>query len=822
MLRAFRWVFRSILAILAFGVLTGFLVYYVASRSLPDYNASYTVQGIDAPIEIVRDTNAVPHIFGKTDTDVLFGLGFVHAQDRLWQMTLMRRTVQGRLSELFGPDTLKIDEFMRALDLYGISQRAVSAQTEATISQLEAYSAGVNAYIRIVNEQALGRGAPEFLLTSNQIAPWRPADSIALIKLMALQLSDQAAREVMRARLSLRLPAARLADIMPDSPLPAEMAVPMPSFSSLFPDAPKFAAGETGPRNPLDPVRPIDLAGASNAWAAAGSRSASGGTLLATDPHLPLTAPGIWYLARLEFSDGGAIGGSIPGIPGILVGRNADLGWGLTSSYLDDQDLVIEQLNPQNPAEYRTETGFEPFRTKNILINVKGQPAVSRQLRWSRNGPVIPPDRYNLASITPPGHVATLQWTALSEQDTSIEAALTLMRAHSVDAGIVAAEKFVSPSNNITLADKQNIALVAAGRMPARNPAHPTQGRMPAPGWIDASTWQGVYGFAENPKVVNPPSGIVVNTNNKISDRPFPYHFSFDWGDTQRIKRATQLLNAREFHTLTSFIDIQTDTVSVTARTLLPLIARDIWWTGDPAPAGTKEARRQKALELLANWNGDMGQHDPEPLIYAAWTRALQRRLIVDELGNMADELSRLKPDFIERVFRNTDGAAVWCDIKQTTVKETCAQISELALEDAMLWLEENYGTNVTRWRWGPAHQAFQESRFLGKIPVLSWFANIRQETPGGDNTLLRGQTRGSGSAPFTNVHASGFRGVFDFSDPDSSVMIIATGESGHLLSRNYDDLSVLWRQGQYIPMSLDPARARGGAIGITRLTPSQ
>jgi len=820
MLRAFKWIFRGVVLAIGLALLAGLGVYYIASRSIPDYNADFTVRGIDGPVEIVRDTNAVPHIFGGSDRDVLFALGFVHAQDRLWQMTLMRRTVQGGLSEIFGRDTLEIDEFMRALDLYGISQQAVSAQNSETITQLEAYAAGVNAWIRIVNEQALGRGAPEFFLTSNQIAPWLPADSIALVKLMALQLSDQANTEVLRARLSLALPQARLADILPDSPLSAEMAVPMPNFASLFPDAPRLANLPAKAISPFDPVQPREMAGASNAWAAMGSRSASGGTLLATDPHLPLYAPGFWMLARMEFPEGGAIGGTIPGIPGILVGRNDDLGWGLTASYLDDQDIVMEQLNPQDPTQYRTETGFEPFETRDVLIKIKGEVSVSRQLRWSRNGPVIPSTRFNLAAVTPPNHVATLQWTALSVQDVTIEAALNLMRAHSVDAAIAEAAKFTAPSVNLTLADHNNIALVAGGKMPARDPAHPTQGRMPSPGWIDASTWQGFYGFAENPVSLNPDSGIVVNTNNRISDRPFPYHFSFDWGDTQRIKRATQLLNAREFHTLTSFIDIQTDTVSVTARTLLPLIARDVWWSGDPAPAGTKEARRQQALELLANWNGDMAQHDPEPLIYAAWIRALQRRLTVDELGNLSNEFTHAQPDFIERVYRDIEGASVWCDIQQTTKVETCADMSERALEDAMLQLEETYGTNITRWRWGAAHQALHENRVLGGLPLVSLFANIRQETKGGDNTLMRGVTRGTGSAPFTNVHASGFRGVFDFADPESSVMMIANGQSGHFLSRHYDDLSPLWQRGEYIPMSLDPARARGGALGITELTP--
>jgi penicillin amidase len=252
------------------------------------------------------------------------------------------------------------------------------------------------------------------------------------------------------------------------------------------------------------------------------------------------------------------------------------------------------------------------------------------------------------------------------------------------------------------------------------------------------------------------------------------------------------------------------------------LIARDLWWTGQPAATDTFARRRQEALELLANWNGEMGEHDPEPLIYAAWIQTLQKRLIVDELGNLSGELTRVKPDFIEAVFRNENGAGIWCDIQQTTRVETCEQMAEVSLDEALLRLEETYGKNIARWRWGTAHQALHTAQVLGRIPVVSWFANIRQETPGGDNTLLRGATRGTGSAPFTNIHGSGFRAVYDFSDLDSSVMIIATGQSGHLFSPHYDDLAALWRRGEYIPMSLDPEVARGGAVGITRLTPSR
>lgn len=818
MIMVFRWMLWSLALVFFLGILAFAGVYYLASRSLPDYDGNYQVRGLYSDVEIIRDTNAVPHIFAQNDEDVFFGLGFAHAQDRLWQMTLMRRTAQGRLSELFGEETLSIDKFMRSLDIYTISQRAVSRQTPETIAALEAYSAGVNAWIEIVGTEALGRGAPEFFLSSKRIAPWLPADSIAVSKLLGVQMSDQASREVLRARLTLAMPTERIDDIMPKSPNGALMA--LPDYASLFPDFNPSYQKTIVSASAYDPIQPTGFAGASNAWAARGERSASGGTLLATDPHLPLIAPGYWMLARMDFSDGGAIGATIPGIPGILIGRNDDLGWGMTSSYMDDQDLVVEQLNPRNQDEYLTENGFEPFEKRNILIEIKDQVAIPYTLRWSRNGPVLPPDRYNVSTITPPGHVAVLSATVLAENDTTIQVAINLMRQKSVNRAIDTLEYYVSPSNNFTIADRENIALVAAGRMPLRNDAHPTRGRMPAPGWDAATPWLGILPFENNPVIMNPSSGIVVNTNNMLVDRAFPYHFSYDWGDTQRIKRATALLNERQFHTLTSFINMQTDVVSVSARTLLPLIARDLWWTGQPAATDTTERRKQVVLELLANWNGYMGEHNPEPLIYAAWVKALQKRLIVDELGQLSAEFSKLEPVFIERVFRDIEGASIWCDIKQTTVKETCKEMAELALDEALLWLEENYGPNPTRWRWGAAHKAVHKSNFFGSIPIISWFANITQETPGGDNTLLRGSTQGFGASPFTNVHGSGFRAVYDFSDPDSSVMIISTGQSGHLLSRHYDDLSLLWRRGEYIPMSLNRDTARGGAVGITNLTP--
>lgn len=819
MLTAFRWLLRLFTGLIALAILAGVLGYYILSRSLPDYNEDFTLQGISAPVEIVRNNANVPHIFGKTEEDVYFALGFAHAQDRLWQMTMLRRTAQGRLSEIFGARTVKIDELIRRLDIYTLAQESVAVQDKRTTLALDAYSAGVNAWITQVNLGARGRGAPEFFFFSNEIAAWSPADSVAILKLMAVQLSSRMEDEVLRAQMSLILPAPRLADILPDDP--GQGVAALPDYASLMPGQfPGAATRMAYVDTPLSPFHSRDFAGASNAWAASPEKAAAGGSLLANDPHLNLTAPSIWYLARLQLPTGGVIGGTIPGMPLVLVGRSERLGWGLTTAFLDDQDVVMEKINPENPEEYLTPDGPKQFTSRQTILTIKDTEPVTLTLRWSQSGPILPGSHYDVGSVTPAGAVAALEWTLLTGADTSMTAAMKLMTAGSVEEAIAAGRLFIAPAQNLMLADAKGIAMQTIGVMPLRDIAHQTQGRMPAPGWTGNNRWIGALPYEDNPRFVNPASGILGNTNNKTVDRPFPKHVSFDWGDTQRIQRWLALMKTREVHTRDSFIEAQLDTVSPTARNLLPLIGADLWFTGEPAPEGTPERMRQKALELLAKWNGEMNEHLPEPLIAEAWLRAVQDRLSRDEIGPLADQFAHPEPLFIERVYRNVDGASVWCDVVQSAAVETCTDIARLALDEALLHLSETYGPNLESWRWGDAHQATHDHPVLGDVPLLRYFVNIRQSTSGGDTTLLRGRTKGTGANPYLNVHAGAYRGVYDFADPDSSVFIQSTGQSGHPLSRFYDDLSELWRRGEYIPMSLDPELARAAAVGITHLTP--
>ena len=816
--RVFVWLMRITLGVAAVAGLLVSFAYFFLSRSLPDYSKTVEFSHITEEIEIVRDTANVPHIFGKNDQDTLFALGYVHAQDRLWQMTMLRRTAQGRLSELFGAETLTVDMVVRRLGIYSASQASLSALRPDTMAKLEAYAKGVNARLEEINLGNLGRGAPELFLFSNSIAPWSPTDSLAILKLMGLQLSSHLESEVLRARVSLILDDDLLKDLLPD--VPGSGVAELNDFASMFPSLLKQHASVAMPKHSLSPFKSIALSGASNAWAALPGRSASPGTLLANDPHLGLTAPSIWYLARLELENGGVIGGTIPGLPVILVGRSASLGWGLTTANVDDTDVYIEKLNPANPNEYQSLEGFVPFFKKQSIIEIKDQKPVTLDMLWTENGPVLPASHYNLGAITPDGHVTSVAWTLLSGQDTSFEAAFDIMVSGSVQAAMTASQTYIAPGQNLTLADKYQIAMRTIGALPKRDPRHQSKGRMPTAGWLAVNRWQGMFDASVNPVFLNPTGGILGNTNNKYIDRPFPEHISYDWGDTQRVQRWTRLMQNREVHTRDSFIEAQLDSVSPTARALLPLIGAELWFQSENAPANTSLGRRQVALELLANWNGEMNEHLPEPLIYAAWVRALQIRLIEDELGPLHEEFTQVEPLFIEKVYRDIVGAGQWCDVVQSTPVETCAEIARLALDDALAGLEKTYGSEITALRWGEAHQATHDHPVLGNIPVLKWFVNIRQSTSGGDNTLQRGKTIGTGSNPYLNVNAGAYRGVYDFADPDSSVYIISTGQSGHPLSRHYDNLGELWRRGEYVPMSLDGTLARAGATGITTLRP--
>ncbi|AUH62875.1 penicillin acylase family protein [Paracoccus zhejiangensis] len=808
MLTLFRWLLRLTVGLILVMVIATVLVWYFATRSLPDYNANYQMAGLSGPVEIVRSTENVPHIFGASDADVFFALGVAHAQDRLFQMTVLRRAAQGRLAEIYGASAFRGDDLARRLGLYRHARESLAAQDDYTKAALEAYSAGVNEWIAQINRDAAGRGAPEFFLFPDEIAAWKPADSLAVLKLVAATSSSAIRTEVLNARLSI----AR-SDIGPQlAALPGD--APLPDYASLFPgarlmppapdaDAPSWDEALAGY---LDP----GLGLSATAFAAAPDRTAAQGSILANSPEGPLTAPSLWYLARLELQQGGVIGGTIPGIPAVLSGRNTGLAWGVTPAGIDDADLFIEELQPGDITRHRGVDGWTDFTSRREVIRIRDGEDQPITLRWTANGAVLPGVDFDLADVTPRGHVAALAWTGASDDDATMSGLIGLMRAPDRSTAATALAQVTTPALQVTMADRDGVGQQLAGRAPRRDTAHPTGGRMPAPGWEPASSWQGLAPAAEILGSALPgqagADGIVLATGEGAVG--------------PRLARLTRLAEDREVQSRDSFIAIQLDVVSPAARSLLPLVGADLWFTGEPAATGTPERQRQDALNLLAEWDGEMNEHLPEPAIYSAWMLALQDRLIRDELGPLSEDITALYPSFIEAVFRNRNGAAAWCDVAQSAPVEDCATIARQSLDAAILDLTDRYGPDVTTWRWGDVHVATQFHPSLGHLPGLSWVVNLSQSTSGDGFTLAQGGLLGSGANPFRNVTGAGYRGVYDLADPDSSVFIISTGQSGHPLSRHYDDLAELWRRGEYIGMSLDPELARAAATGITRLTP--
>lgn len=861
--RGARWA-AIVVLVIVFAVAV--LGYHLSMRSAPEYARTHVLVGPRAEVEIVRDANAVPHIFAETEYDAYFALGFVHAQDRLWQMELRRRLAQGRISELAGGFAsytgqedflLRVDVTMRALDLYGHAQRSLEYQTPEIRRALSAYAAGVNSWLDTVDREALGKGAPELMLFGAEVEAWKPEDALAAFKMLAATLSGSPFAEIRATRYLIEQGAERAEDLFPQPPNPAVTA--LPPFASLFGEAVEFAdagAGEGGLSDWPHGLNAADYAGASNAWAVSGARSAAGAPIVASDPHLPLSAPSVWYLASLRFPDGGVIGGTIAGIPAILAGRNEQLAWAPTTLYADTADFFMETVNPDYPNLYETPDGWAPFDTRQEIIRKADGSAVEVTLKRSRHGPVLPLDWRGIAAITPADKAPALSWTLLTDEDRSLAAVMELMRAGSVEDAIALVPMVVSPPQLVTLADKNGVALIAAGQVPKRSADSKTRGRVASPGWRPENDWLGVRHGGELPRAVNPASGAVANANNKITDAPYPDNLGFEWPEPYRIERLSKLLNNREYHSLRSFQAIQTDTVSEMARAVLPLLAGELWRQREQ-----ESGLRREALDLLAEWNGAMDPYIAEPLIFSAWARATVRRLTAERLGPLAASYEGLRPLFLERVFRDVDGAAErWCvaapDEEERGEQESsedegadeaasmeepgdptepaeasveaavppllaCRAIADAALSDALKELSEAYGPSIERWRWGKAHRAVHRHQPLSGSG-LGFLFDITQDSPGGDHTLFRGQTPGRGATPYANVHAGGFRAIYDFADLDRSVVAISTGQSGHFLSRHYDDFAEVWRSGDYVPLSLDRQDAQAGAVGVTRLIPEE
>jgi penicillin amidase len=742
-----RWARRLGLAVAALILITLIAAgggFFWLRTSLPqlDGTIELATPGLHHPVSIDRDDQGFVAIKAEDDDDAAFALGFAHAQDRLFQMDSMRRLGSGRLSEIIGAATLPSDKRMRVLGLRHQAEDEYAEASPALKARLDAYAAGVNAFI------AQHRGAlpPEFLLLNYRPEAWSGVDSLVWGRLMALQLSYNSAGEILDARMKAALP------------------------DELYQVLTQRGIASTAIGGPAGTDH------ASNNWVVAGSRTASGKPILSNDPHLGLSAPSTWYLARIDTPGRTLIGATAPGLPMLVIGTNGQLAWGFTTTTGDVQDVFDEKLDPAHADRYLTPDGSASFETRQEVIKVKGEADVALTVRSTRHGPVISD---GLALKPAPGHVLALAWTAMLPHDRTAEALLAMNAATNAADFRTALLNFAAPQQNIVYADVGGaIGFVAPGRVPVRRHIF-DQSRLPVPGWTDSADWIGMIPFDELPQAEDPASGWIATANNDVTAYAKGGFYGQSWDQGYRYRRIADHLEKISGMTLDDSLAIQRDIVS------LPVQAALRAWL----PMLTSHT---DVAEALRGWNGEMHRDRPEPLIAISWIDHVAQRLLARRMGDLFDEWWFWQTDVLLNLTANNH----LCDDPATPTAETCQQQVTAAFDDAMGDLTRSYGSDWHAWRWGNAHRVTFENPLWRQVPVVNRLLRGALPDDGDGTTVDNATMMPSLSGVYPVIHGPSMRFSIDMAQPLAPVFALAGGQSGNPLSPHYDDQLPAWRDG--------------------------
>ena len=845
------WAALALLALAAIGAAGGYLW---LRGSLPEIDGERAVPGLAEAVEVVRDRHGVPHVLARNEEDALFALGYVHAQDRLWQMEMNRRIGAGRLAEVLGAPALATDRLLRVLGLYRRAKAGLAHLSPGARRRIDAYVRGVNAWM----EGRTGPLPPEFLILGFEPEPWTAADTAVWVKVMALDLGREWTRDLMRLRMSGFLAPERILDFytpyhedqprgvqLPASPSAAPAgvrstpetrsepprgagraraspesamrSVSVPVAARSRPDADRDHPVERSRRIPRRAgflLRPASGHPGSNSWAVSGERSTTGKPFLANDPHLGLTVPSVWYFAHLSWPGRDVVGATFPGMPFVVLGHNGRAAWGFTNTGADTQDLFLEKLDPEDPARYLAPDGYRRFDVRREVIEVKDGDDVAVRVRESRHGPVLDDGSAAAARASPPGHVLTLGWTALREDDLTLEAGLGLPEARDWTGFVESLRNFHSPPLNVSYADVDgDIGFLVSGRVPIRprpGPDRVRPGTVPRPGWTGDHDWLGFVPSEALPLVYNPPGGAVAAANHAVTDDDHPHPLTFEWAAGFRAERIMERLAARPRHDAESFRSLQQDRISPFARALLPRLRR--------VPLGEEAGPlARRARGLLETWDGDMDPDRPEPLVFQAWVWAFGRLVTADELGPVQREAWGRKGAFLRRILETRE---VWCDDVRTGPVEGCDEMLARALGQAVRRIAERQGDDPAGWRWGREHVAAAEHRPLGSSPLARLF-NLHGPAPGGIYTVNAFEFSPlDDDEPFVSRNGPSLRAVYDLSDLDRSRFMHSTGQSGNVLSPLYDSFEEDWREGGYVAIPTRREAFENGALGRLRLAP--
>lgn len=747
-----------------------------------------TIAGLGAPVEVWRDSLGVPHLWARDEADLFRALGYVHAQDRLFQMEMFRRMADGRLSEILGGRMVETDKFLRTVGLgraAGESERRLSPDERRL---LQAYADGVNAWIG----GHRGPLPPEFVTLRFAPEPWTVRNSLSIGKIMAWDLAD------FDLGLDLQAAVARVGEALGRDLYPTSddtvltivgadgqwkgkgAASPAPASP-----APRTVAGAVPrariPAEALALLEGASIAHASNSWVVGGSRTRSGKPIVANDTHLALRTPSIWYLAALHGGSTNVTGMTIAGIPVVAVGHNGRVAWGVTNAMVDDVDFYVEQVDAGDSTRYRTPGGWERFVVRPETIQVKGGERVIHPVRFTRHGPVLSDVEERAA-----GRVLSMRWTAY-EPTREVQGLLAMNRARNAAEFSAALRDFSSPHMNVVFADAEgHIGYWMGGLVPVRRAA---SGLLPLPGWTDEGDWVRFLDFDEHPHVVDPADGFVVTANNRQAGPAYPFRISNDWADPWRALRIRQMVQPARGLTADSVAAQQMDVTDLFARRHLPLAVRTA------ERAGLADVAKE-----LRGWDGRATADSHAAAVYYAWLQGLRVRIADDEFRGGEVYFPRAT---LDRILLS--GQSPWIDDVTTDSVETLDGLSAAAMRAAV----EAVGGHT----WGQVHTT-EMPHPLGAVAALNHALglNVGPFANGGSGTTVNVAGYGGSTPPFVNRYGPSQRMVIDLADPDGSGgFVLPTGQSGNPFSPHYRDQTPLWREGRLwrIPLDRDKAEAR-------------
>ncbi|MGC3985673.1 MAG: penicillin acylase family protein [Pseudorhodoferax sp.] len=818
-----RW-FKRLGAVLLFVVLAALLVLgmYVW-RSFPQLDGTLRVQGLQGAVTVERDASDVTHIKAAGARDAWFTLGFVHAQERGWQLEFNRRVMRGTLSEVLGEATLETDKLMRTLGIMQAAQRQLERMPPEARAALEAYSEGVQSFYAN-RPQAL---QPEFLLLGVRPGQsgkaWEAVDCVGWSLMMALDLGGNWGTEFARLSAAQVVDTPRLWELFP--PYPGEPPASTVDFAALYrqlgiyrtepqpsPKTSRVPGGVPLAARLLDDaartwsaafVRDAGLSEGkgSNAWVVSGSNTASGKPLLANDPHLGLGAPAIWYFARLQAPQLDVIGATLPGLPFVVLGRTRTAAWGFTNTGPDVQDLYIEQIKPDDPMSYRVDdvqgqAAWARFDQRTETIRVKGRADVQHTVRSTRHGPVLSDAQSAHAKLIDLNrYVLALRWTALEADNKTALAMQRVNEAGTVGELLTAFSDYHSPMQNVMMADTTGrIAYKAVGRVPLRRPDNDIRGIAPAPGWDPRYEWAGWLPYADTPahgagEGAQP--AWIANANQRPTPPDYPYFIGQDWAVPYRFDRIVDRLGATPHHDARSMAQLQGDTVSLATQRLLPFLRKAS--SSHPLALGVQR--------MLQGFDGDMHGDSAAALVFSVWVDELTRGLLVPRLGQ-----ERFDALYGKRHFRGTVETALEADDAWWCAPRGCADQAGQALTRALDRLSKLYGDDPSRWRWDVAHPALSVHRPFGNVDLLARWFDVRVPTGGDTFTVDVGQYwPNDAKNPFASRHAASLRAIYDLADLERSQFIYQTGQSGLVFSSRYRDMAKEWSHTEYRLLRMAP-----------------